>query len=167
MVIGEGLCPFARPVFDSLLIEVCESFDAGDVTSAFMDLLQRVAEADPAELPTALFVMPNVFADFDEYWNWTAICDNLLAQMRYEGLIQLATFHPQYLFEGEDEDDASHYSNRSPYPMLHLIREADIEAALLQVSHPERIPERNRQHLRRIGVEGLLQIVPVLAKSRP
>ena len=51
--------------------------------------------------------------------------------------------------------------------MLHLIREADIEAALLQVSHPERIPERNRQHLRRIGVEGLLQIVPVLAKSRP
>ena len=133
---------------------------------AFMSLLREVAEADPQILPTALFVAPAALDDFDEYWNWSLICDNLLVQMGYEGELQLATFHPDYLFEGEDEDDMSHFTNRSPFPMLHIIREADIEQALASVRHPERIPERNRQHMRRLGKEGLLQLMPALAQSR-
>ena len=133
---------------------------------AFMSLLREVAEADPQVLPTALFVAPAALDDFDEYWNWSLICDNLLVQMGYEGELQLATFHPDYLFEGEDEDDMSHFTNRSPFPMLHIIREADIEQALASVRHPERIPERNRQHMRRLGKEGLLQLMPALAQSR-
>src|SRR5690606_1601546 len=76
------------------------------------------------------------------------------------------TFHPQYLFEGEDEDDMSHFTNRSPYPMLHIIREDDMEQALASVRFPERIPERNREHIRRLGKEGLLQLMPALAQSR-
>ncbi len=131
-----------------------------------MELLREVAEADAAELPTALFVVPSCFDDFDLYWNWLLICDNLLAQMGYEGVLQLASFHPHYLFESEDEDDMSHFTNRSPYPMLHIIREVDIEQALASVSRPERIPERNRQYMRRLGKEGLLQCMPALAQSR-
>jgi hypothetical protein len=86
--------------------------------------------------------------------------------MCYEGLLQLATFHPDYLFEGEDEEDMSHFTNRSPFPMLHIIREDDIENALASVRYPERIPERNRQHMRRLGKEGLVQRMPALAQSR-
>jgi len=165
-VVGEGLCPFAHPVMKSLRIDVCESSDAEQATMVLMNLLREVAEADPAQLPTALFVIPNLFDDFDDYWNWSLICDNLLVQMGYEGLLQLATFHPRYQFEGEDKDDLSNYTNRSPYPMLHLIREADIENALASVDNPEKIPERNRRHMRRLGKEGLLQKMPALAQSR-
>merc|ERR1712169_160752 len=160
------LCPFAHPVLQNLRIDVSDSSDAEQVTMEFMALLSEVAEADPAQIPTALFVIPNQFAHFDDYWNWSLICDNLLVQMGYGGLLQLATFHPHYLFEGEDEDDMSHFTNRSPYPMLHIIREADIEAALASVAQPEKIPERNRRHMRRLGKEGLLKKMPILAQSR-
>lgn len=166
LVIGEGLCPFAHPVFDTMLIDVSDSTDLETVTAEFMHLLQQVADADPQQLPTALFVTPNVLHDFDEYWNWVGICDNLLYQLGYEGILQLATFHPQYLFEGEDEADMSHFTNRAPYPTLHIIREAEMEAVLASATKPERIPERNRKHMRRLGREGLLKAMPALAKSR-
>lgn len=165
-MIGEGLCPFAQPVFSTMLVEASASRDLNQITAEFMDLLQRVAEADPQHLPTALFVVPNALSDFDEFWNWADICDNLLYQMGYEGELQLATFHPHYQFDGEDEDDMSHFSNRAPYATLHIIREADMEQALVSVTRPERIPERNKQHMRRLGREGLLKAMPALAKSR-
>lgn len=164
-MVGEGLCPFAHPVLQTLHVDVCDSDDLEQITYELMQLLRVVAEADPHQLPTALFVVPNALSDFDEYWNWSVICDNLLVQMGYEGLLQLATFHPHYEFEGEDAEDMSHYTNRSPYPMLHIIREEDLEQALLSVTHPERIPERNRQHMRRLGLNGLLQRMPALAQS--
>jgi len=149
-----------------MLIEVSSSDDLETVTAEFMTLLQQVAEADPQTIPTALFVAPNVLNSFDEFWNWVEICDNLLFQMGYEGLLQLATFHPQYLFEGEDEDDMSHFTNRAPFPTLHIIREAEMEEVLANITNPDRIPERNRQHMRRLGREGLLKAMPALAKSR-
>lgn len=165
-MVGEGLCPFAHPVLSRLHIELSEDTDLEQVTMHFMQHLRYVADADPEQIPTSLFVTPNVLSSFDEYWNWVLICDNLLAQMGYEGVIQLATFHPHYVFEGEDENDMSHFTNRSPYPMLHLIREDDMEQALASVRFPERIPERNRQHMRKLGKQGLLQRMPALAQSR-
>lgn len=165
LVVGESLCPFAAPIFDRLVIEVHESQDENQATDALMTLLNRVADADPEQLPTALLVTPHLFNDFEQYLNWAYICEELLAQMGLEGELQLATFHPQYLFEGEDPDSASHFSNRSPFPMLHIIREADIEQALTQVSHPERIPARNQAHLIRMGKEGILKRMPELAKT--
>lgn len=148
-----------------MVTEVFAGDDAGDATTALMDLLDRVAAADPQELPTALFVTPQLFSDFDEYWNWFLVCDSLLVQLGHEGVLQLATFHPHYEFEGEDSDDLSHYTNRSPYPMLHIIREDDIEQALASVRFPDRIPERNRQHMRRLGIDGLLARMPELADT--
>lgn len=165
LVIGEGLCPFAAPVFEQLRIDVCDQRDLADLTHAFLKLLLEVAAANPQQLPTALLVVPNALADFYDYLDWCDLCDQLLVDQGLEGELQLATFHPQYVFAGEEADDLSNFSNRSPYPMLHIIREADIEAALAEVSHPERIPERNRKHLRRLGREGLLQAAPALAKS--
>ena len=83
-MIGEGLCPFAHPVFSTMLIDVSNSDDLETVTAEFMTLLQNVAEADSEQIPTALFVTPNVLNCFDEFWNWVGICDNLLFQMGYE-----------------------------------------------------------------------------------
>ncbi|WP_157729778.1 DUF1415 domain-containing protein [Bacterioplanes sanyensis] len=165
LVIGEGLCPFAAPVFEQLRIDVCAATKLTDITHALVTLLREAAATSPQQLPTALFVVPNALHDFYTYLDWVDVCDQLLVDQGLEGEWQLATFHPRYQFAEEDMDDWSNYSNRSPFPMLHLIREADIEAALADVSHPERIPERNKKHLRRLGREGLLQAAPALAKS--
>ena len=164
-MVGEGLCPFASPVLADLLIQVFPANDDAEATAQFMALLEKVADATTDEIPTALFVTPSLFVDFDEYWNWFLICDSLLVQLGYEGKLQIATFHPRYEFEGEPAEDASHYTNRSPFPMLHIIREDDIENALAQIRFPDRIPERNRQHMRRLGKEGLLAIMPALADT--
>ncbi|MGB1092119.1 MAG: DUF1415 domain-containing protein [Oceanobacter sp.] len=165
LVVGEGLCPFAHPIMPLLQIRVCHGDDLDHITAEFMRVLSEVAEADPNQLPTLLFVVPDALASFDEYWNWAMICEELLDQMGYSGLLQLATFHPHYLFEGEAPEDASNFSNRSPFPMLHLIREDDIETALASVAHPERIPERNQRHMRRLGEVGLKQLIPELHES--
>ncbi len=165
LVVGEGLCPFAHPVLPGLMIEVCDGHDLNRITDELMALLRRVADTAPETLPTALFVVPDALSGFDEYWNWSLICDELLVQMGYEGFLQLATFHPHYCFEGEDPEDASNFTNRSPLPMLHIIREADIEAALASVPFPERIPERNQKHLRRMGTTGLLTLMPALSNT--
>ncbi|WP_221793674.1 DUF1415 domain-containing protein [Oceanobacter mangrovi] len=166
LVVGEGLCPFAHPVMSSLAIHVCDSDSLNQATAELMQLLTDVHEADPQQLPTALFVTPKLLQSFDEYWNWYLICDELLAQMGYEGELQLASFHPHYCFEGEAADDPSNFSNRSPFPMLHIIREADIEQALESVANPEKIPERNQRHLRRLGLQGILAIMPELADTQ-
>lgn len=164
-MIDQGLCPFAHPVFDKLLIEVYPGTDVSDATTALMAMLDTLSETSSDAIPTALLVTPALFSDFDEYWNWLHICDTLLQQMGYEGELQLASFHPQYLFEGEDPKDPSHFTNRSPYPMVHILREDDLEQTLLQVSSPEKIPERNRLHLRRLGLDGILQCMPELKNT--
>lgn len=164
IVIGQGLCPFAAPVFKQLEIITCLSDDENVLTESLMVLMQKVVETSAAELPTALFVTPNAFSDFERYWNWFDICDRLLAGMGYEGEIQIASFHPHYQFEGELENDLSHFTNRSPYPMVHIIRERDIEDALASVRFPERIPERNRRHLRGLGRQGILAAMPEIAQ---
>ncbi|MDO6683403.1 DUF1415 domain-containing protein [Oceanobacter sp. 5_MG-2023] len=165
LVIGEGLCPFAAPVMPALRIDICEHPDLDQATAEFMDLLTEVARADSETLPTALFVVPGLVKEFDEYWNWSLICEQLLVQMGYEGLLQLATFHPNYCFDGEPLDDPGNFTNRSPFPMLHIIREAHIEQALASVPFPERIPERNQKHLRRLGIAGVLALMPELANT--
>lgn len=146
-----------------LLIDVCEQSQIEPLTESFLSLLLAMAEADEEDIPTALFVSDSdLLSDFDDYLDWLSLCEELLAQAGLEGIIQLAGFHPHYQFAGEDDDDMSHYSNRSPFPMLHLIRENHISEALASISRPEAIPERNKRHMRRLGRDGLLQLMPEL-----
>lgn len=165
LVVGEGLCPFAQPVMEKLHIEECSSQDLEQVTRAFLSLLNEVQLADDEELPTALLIVTQALSDFDDYLDWLFLCEDLLEQSGLEGDIQLASFHPHYEFEGEAADDMTNYSNRSPFPMLHFIRENHISEALKTVTKPEAIPERNKRHMRRLGREGLLQLMPELATS--
>ncbi len=165
LVVGEGLCPFAHPVMDKLHIEECTSQDLEQITRGFLSLLNEMQLADDNDLPTALFIVTQALSDFDDYLDWLFLCEDLLEQAGLAGDIQLASFHPHYEFEGEAAEAMTNYSNRSPFPMIHFIRENHISEALKTVTKPEAIPERNKRHMERLGKEGLLNLMPELAKS--
>ena len=165
LVVGENLCPFASPVMDGLKIEVSRAESENELTHGFLRLLNEVQMADSERLPTALFVAENAMQDFPDYLDWLSLCEQLVEEAGLDGTIQLAGFHPHYEFDGEAPDDVSHFTNRSPFPMVHLIRESDISNALRNVSRPQAIPERNQRHMRRLGKDGLLQLMPELADT--
>ncbi|MDH5711889.1 MAG: DUF1415 domain-containing protein, partial [Gammaproteobacteria bacterium] len=102
---------------------------------------------------TTLLVFAEGFKDFGDYLDLVELAQDLLADQGYEGIYQIASFHPDYCFADAELDDAANYTNRSPYPMLHLIREASMEKALAHYPEPEKIPERNVEYARELGLE--------------
>ena len=161
-VVGLNLCPFARPVVASaaLRISICDSKQLQQVAEAFMaelDLIQQSAESDIA---TTLLVLSNALTNFEEYLSFIENAEVLIDQMGLTGVIQLASFHPDYQFEAEPAESASHFTNRSPYPIIHFLREEMMERVLENVPNPEQIPQCNIQKLEAMGhgaVEQLLQ----------
>lgn len=156
-VVGLNLCPFARPLLGAknLRIAVCEDTDTPALRRTFLqelDRLQRVAEE---EVATTLLAFPCALQDFDDYLRFLEDAQELLLESGLEGLVQLASFHPEYLFAGEAPDAASHYSNRSPYPIIHLLREDMLSRALEDGADPQQIPDRNMATLDAIGVAEL------------
>jgi uncharacterized protein len=101
-----------------------------------------------------LLIHPWVLNDFVEYNDFLGICDQAIAEMELEGELQVAGFHPQFQFAGTQSEDIENYTNRSPYPMLHLLREASVTAAVAAVGEPEEIYRRNIRTLRALGHEG-------------
>lgn len=154
-VIHYNICPFARREQEknSIRYLVLE----GDDTEQHLEAL--IVEAEyldhhPAS-ETSLLIFSDGYQDFDDFLDLVAIADDLLIDQGYEGVYQLASFHPDYCFADASPDDAANYTNRSPYPMLHIIREASIETALTKYPDPEQIPERNMQLTRKLGLEKL------------
>jgi hypothetical protein len=115
-----------------------------------LDLLQRSSEE---EVATTLLAFPAALDEFDEFLDFVHVADDLLDASGLGGHVQLASFHPRYLFAGEAEDAASHFSNRAPYPTLHLLRENMVGRVLEGFPEPEQIPTRNIDRLNRIGSE--------------
>jgi hypothetical protein len=156
-VVGLNLCPFARPLLGapSLRIAVCEETDVPALRMTFLqelDLLQRSTEQ---QIATTLLAFPCALHDFNDYLEFLDDAQELLYESGLEGLVQLASFHPDYCFAGEAPDAASHYSNRAPYPLVHLLREDMMTRVLEEFPEPERIPERNIETLTDIGVDEL------------
>lgn len=156
-VVGLNLCPFARPLLGApnLRIAVCDASDAAALRNSFLcelELLQRSIEQDIA---TTLLAFPHALRDFADYLWFLDDAQELLLEAGLEGVVQLASFHPQYRFAGEAPDAASHYSNRAPYPLLHLLREDMLTRALADGADPHLIPDRNIATLNAIGVEEL------------
>ena len=152
-IVELNLCPFARPVVasDSLRIAVCESEDLNQLHRTFLAELDLIQQSSEQEIATTLLVMPNALADFDEYLMFIDNAEALIEELGLDGTIQLASFHPEYLFDGEAEDSASHFSNRSPYPVIHFLREDMLSNALEEFPNPEQIPLRNISTLEKIG----------------
>jgi uncharacterized protein len=155
-VIGLNLCPFAKSVHVKQQIRFAIS-EAVNMQGALTDLeaeLNRLAQADPERIDTTLVIVPRALADFLEFNDCLFFADRLLKQMHLEGVLQIASFHPQYQFEGSEPDDIENYTNRAPYPTLHLLREASIERAVDAFPDAADIYERNQETLRRLGHEG-------------
>jgi hypothetical protein len=161
-VMGLNLCPFARPVVasEALRISICDAKQLQQVAEAFMAELDLIQQSPESDIATTLLVLPNALNDFEEYLSFIENAEVLIDQMGLTGVIQLASFHPDYQFEAEPSDSASHFTNRSPYPVIHFLREEMMERVLENVPHPEQIPQRNIQKLEAMGhgaVEQLLQ----------
>jgi hypothetical protein len=152
-IVELNLCPFARPVVasDRLRIEICESEDLDQLHRAFLIELDLIQQSLASEVATTLLVMPNALSSFDEYLMFIDNAEALIEELGLDGTIQLASFHPEYLFDGEAEDSASHFSNRSPYPVIHFLREEMLSDALEEFPNPEQIPQRNISTLEKIG----------------
>ena len=152
-VVGLNLCPFAAPVVSSegLRIKICDATEIDKIMQSFLaelDLIQSTSESDIA---TTLLVIPNALNDFEEYLDVIDLAEELLSEVGLEGVIQLASFHPSYQFADEPAESASHFSNRSPYPLIHFLREDMVASALQNYANPEKIPTRNIKTLQTIG----------------
>ncbi len=155
-VIGLNLCPFAKAVHLKQQIRWVES-TATDSASLLQDLereLTRLAAADPSTHDTTLLIHPHVLAAFLDYNDFLDEADGAIRRLGLDGVIQVASFHPQYQFAGTAPDDVGNLTNRSPHPMLHLLREDSIARAVDAFPDASSIYERNVETLRRIGIDG-------------
>ncbi len=153
VVIARNICPFAEQVWKNDGIRFTVE-TATEIEASLLNLIIECERLDSDEsIETTLLIYANAFADFDEYLDFVSLAQGLLEAQNYEGVYQLASFHPNYCFEGATEDDAANYTNRSPYPMLHLLRESSLENALRNYPNPEMIPANNIQLLRQLGLE--------------
>ena len=155
-VIGLNLCPFAKAVHvkQQIRYAVTAATTADTLLAELEHELQLLAQTDTAEIDTTLLIHPQVMSDFIDYHFFLREADALLRRLALEGVIQIAGFHPHYEFAGSGSDDIANYTNRSPYPMLHLLREASIDRAVAAFPEAAEIFERNIDTLRRLGNEG-------------
>jgi hypothetical protein len=155
IVIKHDFCPFAKKELlrDSIRYYVNESSNTEDTLQQLIN--ECVFLDQHTETETTLFIIPEGFNDFDDFLDLVAIANALLEEQHYFGIYQLANFHPNYCFHGSDNDDPANYTNRSPYPVLHLIREGSLERAVANHPDPEGIPERNIHHARKLGLKQL------------
>lgn len=153
-VIQHNLCPFAaRPFREKRIRYVSYVLDTQDaLVDRLIDEILLLEDADPLKLETSLVIVPGMLIDFFEYNQFLDVADALLLQLEVEGIIQIASFHPAYQFADLDGEDVRNYTNRSPYPMFHLIRAASIEQAR-GMTDVEAIPERNMTLLLAMGIE--------------
>ena len=153
-VIGLNLCPFAAAVHQSGRIRyvVSEATTTKQLRAELLEELLFLKEADPAKVDTTLLIHPDVLADFMEFNDFLDVADDVLKNLGLVGDIQIASFHPRYQFEGTQPDDVTNRTNRSPYPTLHLLREASVEKALEEYpGDPDDIPRNNIETMRRLG----------------
>ena len=167
-VIGLNLCPFARAVHVKRQIRWVESpaRDEQELREDLVRELQYLAAADAATVDTTLLIHPHVLNDFLDYNNFLDVADAAIEALGLTGVLQVASFHPDYRFEGTAADDVDNFSNRSPHPMLHLLREDSISRAVAAFPDAATVYERNIQTLRRLGAPGWQELMSNPEDSR-
>ena len=155
-VIGLNLCPFAKAAYVKQQVR----FVLSDATTPEA-LLEQLAEelvllrdADPEQIDTTLIVHPDVLADFLDYNDFLDNADAAVEALDLQGVLQVASFHPQYRFADAAPDDIGNFTNRSPFPTLHLLRESSVERAVEAFPDPDEIVERNLRTLDALGHGG-------------
>lgn len=155
-VIGLNLCPFAKAVHVKQLVHVSVNHakDLGELLDWTRSELLALKDLAESERETTLLVMPGALHDFLDFNDFTGHAEDLLIGLGLEGELQIASFHPVFQFAGTANDDITNFTNRSPYPTLHLLRESSIDRAVAAFPDAEAIYEANMATLRRLGLEG-------------
>jgi hypothetical protein len=155
-VIGLNLCPFAKAVVTKKQVRyvVCMDSEPEQVLQMLQQEMQLLINTDAAVLDTTLLIAPKLLPDFFDFNEFLFDCDSVLLSMELEGVLQIADFHPRYQFAGTQPDDISNFTNRAPYPTLHLLREESIDKAVAAFPDASLIYERNMQVLEALGREG-------------
>jgi len=169
-VIGLNLCPFAKAVHvkNQIRYVVSTAQTPEELLRDFLRELEVLAEATPAAIDTTLLIHPHVLTDFLDYNDFLEVADAALEDADLDGELQVASMHPQYQFSDTEPDDITNYTNRSPYPTLHLLREASIDQAVAAFPEAGQIFDKNIETMNRIGHEGwnALGLAPVQADKK-
>jgi hypothetical protein len=155
-VIGLNLCPFAKAVHvrGQVRYVVSHATDEETLLGELLYELRLLADASPEEIETTLLIHPHVLGDFLDYNDFLDIADAAVSELDLDGELQVASFHPDYQFAGTAADDISNFSNRAPYPTLHLLREASVDRAVAAFPEAGQIFDRNIETLRQLGHAG-------------
>ncbi len=155
-VIGLNLCPFAKAVYVKQQVRFVLS-DASTPEALLEELIEELVllrDTSAEQIDTTLIIHPDVLTDFLDYNDFLENADMAVETLDLQGILQVASFHPQYQFAGAAPDDVSNYTNRAPYPILHLLREDSVERAVAAFPDPDVIIERNIETLDKLGVDG-------------
>ena len=155
-MVGLNLCPFARAVQvkNQIRCVVSEATHIDALMAQLCEEMHFLAEADPAKVETTLLIHPNVLADFLDFNDFLELADAALEELDYDGVLQVAPFHPQFQFDGTHADDLTNATNRAPYPTLHLLREDSVARAVEAFPNAEAIFETNIATLENLGAAG-------------
>lgn len=159
VVVGYNLCPFARRelVKNRVRFVVTEASTDEALLQVLQEELLRLR--DEPEVETTLLIHPGVLQDFGAYNEFLDVVDGLVVYLDLEGEFQVASFHPDYQFAGTEPEAAENYTNRSPYPMLHLLRESSLASAIDAYPDVDGIPGRNIDLMNRLGVEHMRAVL--------
>lgn len=153
VVVECNFCPFAQRELERESIRFVIS-EKPQIDSCLQKVFDECVYLDEhTDTETTLLIFSGALSDFENYLDFVDMAEQLLVQQDYEGIYQLASFHPNYCFSGTETDDAANYTNRSPYPMLHLIRESSLKMALENYPDAEKVPERNIAFARAEGID--------------
>jgi uncharacterized protein len=165
VVIGLNLCPFAAEPRrqQQIRFQVSPSTNPSDLLADLQSELRHLSQRPATELETTILIIPQSLEDFADYNDFLDLADRLLQQFNWEGDFQIASFHPHYQFADTQPDDAENLTNRSPYPLLHILREDSVETALESYPNPELIPDRNIEQMRGLSAEEKRELFPDFA----
>jgi hypothetical protein len=155
-VIGLNLCPFAKAVYvkEQIRYTVSEARTSDELLDDLVRALRALTETPAEEIDTTLLIHPHVFADFLDYNDFLEVADASVEELDLTGVLQVASFHPEYQFAGTAADDITNCTNRSPYPMLHILRETSVDAAVAAFPDAKAIYRKNIETMRRLGPAG-------------
>jgi len=161
IVIGLNLCPFAKAVYvkDQVRFVLSDATTVEALVEELAEELVLLRDTPAEQIDTTLIVHPDVLTDFLDYNDFLDNADAAIEALDLQGILQVASFHPQYQFEGVAPDDVSNYTNRAPYPTLHLLREDSVERAVAAFPDPDVIVQRNIETLDTLGIEGWTRLL--------
>ena len=161
VVIGLNLCPFAKAIYvkNQIRLTVSAANDSKALLCDFQSELTMLMDTDPEQIESTLLIHPGTLNDFLDYNQFLASCEHAILNLELDGKIQVASFHPKYQFAGTQADDVTNYTNRSPYPMLHLLREASVTRAVQSFPDIDSIYKDNMSTLKKIGIARMIAML--------